>query len=116
MPKDLVEHACINYRWPKSGALYRWRLDKAGGTGRRRGNGSLTVNDIGLTVEAALAGMGLACTLESNIAQELKQGHLVRVLENWCPPFPGFYLYYPSGRLLSAAFRAFIDFMRSDRH
>ena len=75
--------------------------------------GPLTINDVGLTVGAALAGMGLACTLESNITQELAQGRLVRVLEDWCPLCAGFYLYYPSGRLLSAAFRAFIDFMRS---
>ncbi|HEY9348528.1 MAG TPA: LysR substrate-binding domain-containing protein, partial [Inquilinus sp.] len=69
----------------------------------------------GLMVEAALAGMGLARTIENNITHELAQGHLIRVLEDWCPPFPGFYLYYPSGRLLSAAFRAFIDFMRSGK-
>jgi DNA-binding transcriptional LysR family regulator len=75
--------------------------------------GPLTMDDAGLLVEAALAGMGLACTLEGNITQALAQGRLVRVLEDWCPPSPGFYLYYPSGRLLSAAFRAFIDFMRS---
>ena len=75
--------------------------------------GPLTINDVGLTVEAALAGMGLAYTLESHVTQELAQGRLVRVLEDWCSPSPGFYLYYPSGRLLSAAFRAFIDFMPS---
>ena len=112
-PKDLAGHACINYRWTESGALYRWPFSKAGEQVDVEVTGPLTMNDIGLTVEAALAGMGLACTLESNITQELAQGRLVRVLEDWCPPSPGFYLYYPSGRLLSAAFRAFIDFMRS---
>lgn len=75
--------------------------------------GPLTVDDAGLMVAAALAGMGLACTVEGNVMQALAQGRLVRVLEDWCPPSPGFYLYYPSGRLLSAAFRAFIDFMHS---
>ena len=64
-------------------------------------------------MKAALAGMGLACTVESHVTQELAQGRLVRVLEDWCPPRPGFCLYYPSGRLLSVAFRAFIDFVRS---
>jgi DNA-binding transcriptional LysR family regulator len=113
MPKDLAEHACINYRWTGSGALYRWPFSKAGEHVDVEVTGPLTVDDAGLLVEAALAGMGLACTLEGNITQALAQGRLVRVLEDWCPPSPGFYLYYPSGRLLSAAFRAFIDFMHS---
>ena len=113
VPKDLAEHACINYRWTESGVLYRWPFSKAGEQADVEVTGPLTMNDVGLAVEAALAGMGLACTLEINITQELAQGRLVRVLEDWCPPSPGFYLYYPSGRLLSAAFRAFIDFMRS---
>jgi DNA-binding transcriptional LysR family regulator len=112
VPKDLAEHACLNYRWTESGALYRWPFSKAGEQVDVDVTGPLTMNDVGLTVEAALAGIGLACTLESNIAQELAQRRLIRVLEDWCPPSPGFYLYYPSGRLLSAAFRAFIDFMR----
>ncbi|MGR9193499.1 LysR family transcriptional regulator [Rhizobium leguminosarum] len=113
VPKDLAKHACIDYRWTESGAVYRWPFSKAGEQLEVEVTGPLTTNDIGLTVEAALAGMGLACTLEANIAQELAQGRLVRVLDDWCPPSPGFYLYYPSGRLLSAAFRAFIDFMRT---
>jgi len=113
-PKDLAEHACINfYRWTNPYELYRWPFSKAGEQVDVEVTGPLTMNDVGLTVEAALAGMGLACTLESNITQGLAQGRLVRVLEDWCPPSPGFYLYYPSGRLLSAAFRSFIDFMRS---
>ena len=113
VPKDLAEHACINYRWAASGVLYRWPFNKAGEQVYVEVTRPLTMNDTCLTVEAALAGMGLACTLESNITQALAQGRLVRVLEDWCPPSPGFYLYYPSGRLLSAAFRAFIDFIRS---
>jgi DNA-binding transcriptional LysR family regulator len=113
VPKDLAEHACINYRWTESGVLYRWPFSKAGEQVDVEVAGPLTMNDVGLTVEAALAGMGLACTLESNITPEMAQGRLIRVLEDWCPPSPGFYLYYPSGRLLSAAFRACIDFMRS---
>jgi len=113
VPKDLAEHACINYRWTESGVLYRWPFSNAGEQVDVEVTGPLTMNDVGLTVEAALAGLGLACTLESNITHELAQGRLVRVLEDWCSPSPGFYLYYPSGRLLSAAFRAFIDFMHS---
>jgi DNA-binding transcriptional LysR family regulator len=72
------------------------------------------MNDARLMVEEALAGMGLACTLESNITQELAQKRSARVLEDWCSKSPGFHLYYPSGRLLRAAFRAFIEFVRSE--
>jgi DNA-binding transcriptional LysR family regulator len=113
VPQDLAEHACLNYRWTESGALYRWPLSKAGEQVDVEVTGPLTINDVGLTVQAALAGMGLAYTLESHVTQELAQGRLVRVLEDWCPSRPAFYLYYPSGRLLSAAFRAFIDFVHS---
>jgi len=116
IPKDLAEHACINYRWTGSGALYRWPFSKSGEHVDVEVTGPLTVDDAGLMVEAALAGMGLACTVEGNITQALAQGRLVRVLEDWCPPSPGFYLYYPSGRLLSAAFRAFIDFVHSSEN
>lgn len=113
VPKDLAEHACINYRWAETGVRYRWPFRKAGEQVDVEVTGPLTINDVGLTVDAALAGMGLAITLESHVAQELAQGRLVRVLEDWCPLRPGFHLYYPSGRLVSAAFRAFVDFMRS---
>lgn len=111
-PADLTAHTCINYRWTASGSLYRWPFSRDGERVDVEVKGPLTLNDAGLTVKAALAGMGLACTLEENVTQELADGRLIRVLEDWCPPTPGFYLYYPSGRLLSAAFRAFIDFMR----
>lgn len=110
-PADLASHNCINYRW-SSGALYRWPLGKAKTMLDVEVSGALTLNDAGLAVTAAIAGMGIACALESNVARPLADGRLVRLLEDWCPPSPGFYLYYPSSRLLSAAFRAFIDFMR----
>ncbi|MGO8059930.1 MULTISPECIES: LysR family transcriptional regulator [Rhizobium/Agrobacterium group] len=112
VPADLAAHACINYRWTASGALYRWPFSKDGEQVNAEVSGPLTLNDAGLTVKAALSGMGLACTLESNVALELADGRLIRVLEDWCPPTWGFYLYYPSARLMSAAFRAFVDFMR----
>jgi len=112
VPADLASHVCINYRWSGTGALYRWPFGKAGERIDAEVAGSLTVNDAGLTVRAALEGMGLVATLESLVAQDIAAGRLIRVLEDWCPPLPGFYLYYPSGRLLSAALRAFIDFAR----
>ena len=99
----------------ESGALYRWPLSKDGKVGGGGGDWSPDGEHVSMTVLAALAGMGLAYTLESQVTRELAKRRLVRVLEDWCPPRPGFYLYYPSGRLLSAAFRAFIDFMRSGR-
>ncbi len=114
VPADLAEHACINYRFAETGALYRWPFSKGNKRMEVEVTGSLTLNDAGLMVKAALSGMELACTLEDNIIQELSDGRLMRVLENWCPPSPGFLLYYPSRRHLSGALRAFIDFMRLD--
>lgn len=110
-PADLAAHNCINYRWA-SGSLYRWPLGKGGDMLNVEVSGTLALNDAGLAVTAAIEGLGIACALESNVIHELAEGRLVRVLEDWCPPSPGFFLYYPSSRLLSAAFRVFIDFMR----
>jgi len=114
VPADLAEHTCINYRFSETGALYRWPFSKEDVRMEAEVTGSLTLNDAGLMLRAALSGMGLAYTLEDNIITELSGGKLVRVLEDWCPPSPGFFLYYPSRRHHSAALRAFIDFMRLD--
>ena len=64
-------------------------------------------------VTAALDGVGLACTLEDHVAQHISEGRLVRVLEDWCHPFPGFFLYYPSRRQMPVALRTLVDFLRS---
>ena len=112
-PRDLADHACINYRWTGNGALYRWPFTKDGESLDVAVDGTLAVNDSGLTVAAALAGAGLACTLEAQAAPLVASGRLVRVLEDWCPPFPGFFLYYPSRRQMAPALRALIDFLKT---
>lgn len=112
-PRDLADHACINYRWAGSGALFRWPFAKDGESLHVAVDGPLAVNDSGLTVAAALAGAGLACTLEAHAAPFLASGRLVRVLEDWCASSPGFFLYYPSRRQMAPAFRALLDFLKS---
>lgn len=111
-PRDLAEHRCINFRWPSGRGLYRWEFER----GRRKletdVEGPLIVNDTDVALEAALSGVGLAYLFDFKVKHWLEAGKLVRVLERWSPPFPGFYLYHPSRRQMPAALRAFIDFFR----
>jgi len=114
-PRDLCAHACVNYRHITSGALYRWEFEKAGKAVNVSAEGHFICNDSDLLLSAALGGMGLVYAWESHVAAYLKSGALVRVLEDWCPPFPGSFLYYPSRRHVTPALRAFLDAMRIDR-
>lgn len=111
-PRDLKDHACVNYRFEASGSLYRWAFARGGETLDVAVEGSVTVNDTGLIRTAALRGAGLAYTLEDVVAEDVASGRLVRVLEEWCPPFPGFFLYYPGRRQMPPALRALIDTLR----
>ena len=111
-PQDLTRHNCINLRLPTRGGLYAWEFQK----GRRKLNvhveGQLVVNHPGAMLNAALSGAGLAYVLE-NIAEPcLAAGRLERVLHDWCPPYPGFHLYYPSRRQASPAFALLVDALR----
>jgi DNA-binding transcriptional LysR family regulator len=110
-PRDLKDHSCINYRFAASGALYRWPFARAGEALDVAVEGSLTLNDTDLIRAAALDGAGLACTLENSVEDDLAAGRLVRVLEDWCQPFSGFFLYYPGRRQMPPALRALIDFL-----
>ena len=112
VPHDLRGHACINYRWAGSGALHRWAFERGAEALDIVVEGPLTINDPDLIVAAALDGVGLAYTLESRVAGHLAAGRLVRVLEDWCPPFPGFFLYYPGRRHRPPALAALVDFLR----
>ena len=114
-PRDLADHACINYRFAASGALYRWPFARDSEMLDVAVEGSLTLNDTDLIRAAALDGAGLACTLEDTVADDLAAGRLVRVLEDWCRPFPGFFLYYPGRRQVPPALRALIDMLRVSR-
>ncbi len=114
-PHDLRHHACLNYRWASTGQLYRWRFDGPDGPLEVDVQGPLVANDTGLIRDAALAGMGLICLPEAFLAADLASGALRRVLDSWCKPFPGFYLYHPSRHQTPAALRALIAFLQASR-
>ncbi|MBW8813096.1 MAG: LysR family transcriptional regulator [Caulobacterales bacterium] len=111
-PHDLTEHRCVNLRLPTLGGLYAWEFEKDGRALNVRVEGQLVFNDARLLLAAAAAGFGLACVLEDQAARHLADGRLVRVLEDWCPPFPGYHLYYPSRRQPTAAFALVVDALR----
>lgn len=111
-PQDLTGHNCINLRLPTRGGLYAWEFQK----GRRKLNvhveGQLISNHPGAMLNAALAGMGLAYVLEDVARPYLDDRRLERVLQDWCPPYPGYHLYYPSRRQASPAFVLLVDALR----
>lgn len=111
-PHDLREHRCIQYRWAHDGALYRWSFEREDETLEVRLDAAITVNDIKLITQFALSGLGFAYVLEDVVAEHVAAGRLVRVLEDWCQPSPGFHLYYSGRRHMSAPLRALIDFFR----
>ena len=111
-PHDLARHRCINLRMVSAGSLYAWEFDKAGRELRVRVEGQLVLNDVDLVVEAAVAGHGIAFLLEGEFKAQLASGALVRVLEEWCEPFDGYYLYYPSRQQSSPAFRMLLEALR----
>jgi DNA-binding transcriptional LysR family regulator len=110
-PRDLVRHRCINIRMGSAG-VYRWEFDKGRQSLAVGVNGPLVMDDIDAVVRAAMDGIGLAFSLEDHVAPHLASGALVRVLEDWCPPFAGFFLYYPSRRQQPAALAALIETLR----
>jgi DNA-binding transcriptional LysR family regulator len=112
-PRDLADHLRIGYRFP-SGALYAWEFEKDGEELSVATEGPLIVDDQRLMIRAVLDGAGLGFPFEGMVAAELADGRLVTLLEDWSPPFPGFFLYYPRQRQMPAALRAFVDFVRAD--
>ncbi|EJZ21862.1 LysR family transcriptional regulator [Rhizobium sp. Pop5] len=111
-PQDLTDHNCINLRLPTYGGVYAWEFEKDGRELKVRVEGQLTFNNIALRLNAALAGAGLAYMPEDAVRAHLTDGRLVRVLEDWCAPFPGYHLYYPSRRHASPAFALVVDALR----
>jgi DNA-binding transcriptional LysR family regulator len=112
VPEDLHAHRCIGYRASGSRTLYKWEF----ALGERQVNiaprGALVLDNHALLIEAALSGAGLAYVIEAAVEDALADGRLIRLLDAWCRPFEGFFLYYPSRRQMSAALRACIDFVR----
>lgn len=112
-PRDLTNHRCINLRMATRGNLYVWEFEKGSQTLNVRVEGGLIVNDAELAVRAATAGHGLACVIENDVIREaVSAGRLLRVLEDWCPPFAGHHIYYPERRNLSPAFKALLEELR----
>ena len=114
-PQDLAEHQCINLRLPTAGGLYAWELQKGNRELHVRVDGQVAFNNVPMTLRAAAAGFGLACVLDDQAAPMIADGRLIRVLEDWCPPFAGYHLYYPSRRQPSAAFSLLVDTLRHRR-
>lgn len=105
-------HNCINLRLPTYGGLFAWEFEKGKRELKVRVDGQLTFNSLAQRLDAALAGLGLAYLPEDVALPHLLEGRLERVLEDWCAPFPGYYLYYPSRRQSSPAFALLIDTLR----
>jgi len=112
-PQDLTAHACINMRLPSYGGFYAWEFEKDGRELRVRVDGPLAFNISRMVLNAARRGAGLGFVLEDHVREELTDGRLIRVLSDWCPPFSGYHLYYPSRRQLSPAFAVLMDTLRN---
>lgn len=112
VPRDLLNHNCINMRMQTAGGLYTWDFDRRGQSLNVRVDGQLVFNTSPSIVDAAVAGLGIASLPEEEFAPHIQEGRLVRVLEDWCPPFPGYYLYYPSRKQPSHAFSLVLDALR----
>lgn len=114
-PRDLTTHACINLRLPTHGGLYAWEFAKGGRELRVRVEGQLVFNGTAQMLDAALGGFGLAYVPEDTVQAHLADGRLIRVLADWCPPYPGYHLYYPSRRQPTPAFALLVNALRHRR-
>ncbi len=111
-PQDLIQHNCINLRLPTHGGLFAWEFQKGGRDIKVRVDGQFIFNTTAQMLSAALAGYGLACVPEGMVEPHIAKGRLKRVLADWCPPFSGYHLWYPSRRQSSAAFALVVDALR----
>ncbi|MEN2977168.1 LysR family transcriptional regulator [Tistrella bauzanensis] len=115
-PHDLVHHACLTYRWSETGILQRWQFEGADGPVTIKVDTIVSANETDLLLAAAVQGAGIAYLEESLVAPHLRRGGLIRMLDDWCKPFPGLHLYYLNKPHMPAALRAFIDVMKSQAH
>ncbi len=111
-PQDLTAHDCINLRLPTYGGLFAWEFEKRGRELKVRVEGQLVFSNLALRLNAALAGLGLAYLPEDQVQTHLAAGRLIRVLDDWCAPFSGYHLYYPSRRQSTPAFALLVDSLR----
>jgi DNA-binding transcriptional LysR family regulator len=111
-PQDLAAQDCINLRLSTLGDLYAWELDREEQQLRVRVDGQFTSNDVRMILQAARDGFGIAFLPDQYMTEDIAAGRLERVLEDWCPPFPGYHLYYPSRRQPTPAFALLIERLR----
>lgn len=111
-PQDLAQHNCINLRLRSAGGMYAWELEQGDREIRVRVEGQMTCNNTSTIVRAATRGLGLGFVMESSVAELVAKKKLTRVLDEWCPPFAGYHLYYPSRRQPSAAFSLLVAALR----
>jgi DNA-binding transcriptional LysR family regulator len=111
-PEDLARHRCIAFRYPGSGVNYAWELERDGQEIRFEPTAHIIVNDGLMLRDLALRGLGLVCTMSDLVSEDLAIGTLERVLADWCPPFPGYFLYHSSHRHVPGKLRALIDYLR----
>ena len=111
-PQDLTAHECINLRLPTYGHIFAWEFEKRGRELKVRVDGPLVFNNIGLRIQAAVAGFGLSYLPEDQVQTHLADGRLIRVLEDWCAPFSGYHLYYPSRRQPTPVFALLVEALR----
>uniref|UniRef100_UPI003100E17A LysR family transcriptional regulator n=1 Tax=Neorhizobium sp. EC2-8 TaxID=3129230 RepID=UPI003100E17A len=109
-PKDLSKHRCITLRL--AGGPYRWEFEKGGKSLTISANGPLIIDETHLVIQAALAGVGVGLVYEDQVADDIAEGRLIRVLEDWTPPIPGFFMYYPSRQHQPAALAALVNMLR----
>nr|HEX4312688.1 LysR family transcriptional regulator [Kofleriaceae bacterium] len=111
-PEDLLRHDCVTFRFATTGALYAWELERGRKHWRVPVRGGVVTNEPALCVTLAEQGLGLAYVFEPGVAEQLRDGRLVTVLDAFAPTVPGFFLYYPSRARMSAAFRSFVDVVK----
>lgn len=111
-PQELVNHDCINHRQARAGGLYAWEFEKDGREVRVRVDGQLTFNTSYAMIDAAVAGYGIAYVPETLVERERASGRLIQILDDWSPMFPGYYLFYPSRRQNSPAFKVVVDALK----
>ncbi|OIS94237.1 LysR family transcriptional regulator [Brucella cytisi] len=114
-PRDLVSHRCINMRHETAGGLYAWEFEKGGQELRVRVDGQLTFNNSYAMIDAAVSGYGIAYVPENIVERHIASGELTRVLDEWSPFFDGYFLYYPTRRQNSPAFKIIVDALRHRR-
>lgn len=114
-PEELTRHRCLNYRLVAAGTLYAWEFERDGKAFEVRTPGPLTFNDPALMLDCALDGLGIGYLVEQQVAPLVRDGRLVRLLEDWTQSFPGLYLYYPSRQQIRPVLAAFLQAVRDSR-